>query len=722
MIKESEISMKFHPRAFSAFGSDLVTNDGVALTELVKNSYDAYASCVAIIFGSDSVNGQYIEIIDDGLGMTQEIVKNAWAVIATPYKMEHPSVERNGKKRMVSGNKGLGRFSAARLGKKMQIITYNEADVCFSAEINWETFVRSESIDKCKVFLKEYSRNALLKEIKEKTKTTNKTGTIIKIYDLNDNWNEESKINSLKASLARLISPFDNVDDFSIVLYLGKMGEAIKIEPHPFIKNPVYSICGEVDNNGNIRWTYKYAPKGKVLKTKKDIIDWNVASQGFDRGSSILASVDNVKDREEYHCGRFSFEIRAWDLDTDSIADIHETFNIRKREIRQTISHYKGLSVYRDNILVLPKSEATKDWLGIDIRRVSALGKRLSTSQMVGILSITSENNPELKDTTDREKLVDTDEYKQFCKVTESIILTLENLRNMDKKSNNVLKNPTLTDLLSPLEPSALESKIELMIQGGGSSEDILDVIHEYSADTEKNLNELNDRLIYYAQTASLGSISVVIMHEIRSGMTVIKRFLNRIKKILPVNDARTQEYYEDADASHQRLLEVANSFAPLYKKDIYKEKHKTQVVDAVKSSVRLIKAKKEAKNVEFILDVDQNCICTMHIGEFQTVLINLLDNACYWLRNTENKKIKISTRILQNTKKIELIVSDNGPGVIEEEKQKIFQPGVTAKPQGIGMGLVIVTELLNNHNCKIRLETPGEYKGATFVFDVPIE
>ena len=118
--------------------------------------------------------------------------------------------------------------------------------------------------------------------------------------------------------------------------------------------------------------------------------------------------------------------------------------------------------------------------------------------------------------------------------------------------------------MLSPFEPSALESKIELMIQGGGSSEDILDAIHEYSADTEKNLNELNDRLIYYAQTASLGSIAVVIMHEIRSGMTVIKRFLNRIKKLLLIPDERTREYFEDAEVSHQRLLEVANSFAPL--------------------------------------------------------------------------------------------------------------------------------------------------------------
>ena len=144
--------------------------------------------------------------------------------------------------------------------------------------------------------------------------------------------------------------------------------------------------------------------------------------------------------------------------------------------------------------------------------------------------------------------------------------------------------------------------------------------------------------------------------------------------------------------------------------------------LEAVESSVRLIKAKKEAKKIDFIIDIDENDVCTMHIGEFQTILINLLDNACYWLRNAKNKKIKISAKLSSNNKNMEIVVSDNGPGIIEEEKQKIFQPGVTAKPQGIGMGLVIVTELLNNHNCKIRLETPGEYGGATFAFEVPME
>lgn len=117
MTQKREIAMQFHPRAFAAFGSDLVTNDAVAVTELVKNCYDAYAYNSTVVFGNSMVDGNYIEIIDDGLGMTQKIVEESWAVIATPHKKKNPTVMRGGKVRRVSGNKGLGRFSAARNSK-----------------------------------------------------------------------------------------------------------------------------------------------------------------------------------------------------------------------------------------------------------------------------------------------------------------------------------------------------------------------------------------------------------------------------------------------------------------------------------------------------------------------------------------------------------------------------------------------------------------------------
>ena len=121
--------------------------------------------------------------------------------------------------------------------------------------------------------------------------------------------------------------------------------------------------------------------------------------------------------------------------------------------------------------------------------------------------------------------------------------------------------------------------------------------------------------------------------------------------------------------------------------------------------------------NNSFEIEIDPAATANMHTGELQTIFINLLDNACYWLQTIEGEK-KIKIQMTADSKeKFEVRVSDNGPGVQTDEKEKIFNPGITAKLGGIGMGLVIVTELLHKHNDTIRLEAPGDIGGATFVF-----
>src|SRR5699024_8216893 len=94
----------------------------------------------------------------------------------------------------------------------------------------------------------------------------------------------------------------------------------------------------------------------------------------------------------------------------------------------------------------------------------------------------------------------------------------------------------------------------------------------EYDLQNERQLNKLNERLVYYGQTASLGSVAVVIMHEILTGMTTIKRFLNKAQIYVSYFDERTMRYLEDANRSHQRLLDVTNSFTPLYRRDLRKK------------------------------------------------------------------------------------------------------------------------------------------------------
>ena len=696
-----QVAIKFHPRAFSAFGSDLVTNDCVAIAELVKNGYDAFATKIHV-----SVSSSVIEIKDNGIGMTRDIIKNAWAVIATPYKEKRPIIERNGKIRRVSGNKGLGRFSAARLGRYLEIITKNDDDQYITAEIDWESFVKSESMSDCHISM----------TVAESHDELVNSGTIIRIKGLYESW-DEKKITELKNALARLISPFDTIDDFSIELNYEAYAEAIHITPHKFIQKPTYSIIGSVTSEGDIVWKYKYAPKDHIVTLKDGELPWQDACRGFESMHAFM----NMP-YEEYKAGAFSFEIRAWDLDSDSIAEVSDTFKIGRREIRGNIAQYKGLSIYRDNVLVLPKSDATKDWLGIDIRRVSQIGRRLSTSQIIGMVNISSEFNQEIKDTTDREKLVDTLEYKQFCRIVESIIVIFENLRYIDKTPiPAVPERKGLNDLISPLSTVELVSKLEDAVNEGHNAEQLLETVRDYAAESEKALLQLNDRLTYYAQTASLGSVAVVILHEILTGMTVIKRFLKRFRNKIVGADAKTIEYLEDAETWHSRLVDVANSFAPLYRRTLKNEEHSCNLLDEINKSIRLVSSKKEAQDIDFVVNVPSNIIINVHSGELQTILVNLLDNAIFWINYSkrEDKKISIRSERTEDNK-INVVVNDNGMGIQQDEVDKIFQPGITSKPHGIGMGLVIVTELLNNYGCKVGTVVPGELEGATFVFELP--
>ena len=66
--------------------------------------------------------------------------------------------------------------------------------------------------------------------------------------------------------------------------------------------------------------------------------------------------------------------------------------------------------------------------------------------------------------------------------------------------------------------------------------------------------------------------------------------------------------------------------------------------------------------------------------------------------------------------------VHDSGPGIPEENAERVFWPGVTTKPGGIGMGLTVASEIVDAYDGKMALVQPGELGGASFQFDLPIE
>lgn len=704
-----DIPVTIHPRAFAAFGDELVTSDNVVLAELVKNAYDAYAFKVDI---SLIINGseQSLEICDDGLGMSIETIKKVFATVATPYKENSPVVTRiiNGKmkQRCVSGNKGVGRFSVAKIGKLISIYTKtSEMQSSVLVSIDWDRLRKANSLDKCTIKLND--------KPEEDPLIGKKSGTIIRIKELREFWSKD-KFLSLKDELSRLLNPFHTINDFSIHLIQKDNGNStdddLKIELNPFINNPVYSISGNVDTKGKVSWKYINNSITKK-RVQKGILPWDKSHYEFlNRGDEF----------DDYKCGPFSFEIRTWDLDSDSIRNVSESFNIKRSDIRKTISKFKGLSVYRDNILVLPKSNATKDWLGLDARRISEIGKRISTTQIIGMVNISSTDNPGLRDTTDRESLTDTSEYKQFSLILLGIIEVLQNERYNDRIGYQ--KPQPLGQLIDAQASEKLVSDVEDAVKKNRSGSDIVGIVKSYHSENKKKIEILTSRLTYYAQTASLGSVALVVMHEFLTGMNSVKRFLNKVKNHISTFDTRTNEYYGDAENGHKRLTELVNCFAPLCMKDLRKKFFQCDLRNSIKKAENLIKAKKISQDIEFDIGIPESISIAMSEGELQTIFINLFDNACYWIKESNNseKKVLVSLEKM-DSERVLVVVSDTGNGILPENAKKIFLPGVTSKVNGLGMGLVIVTELLSCRQCKIGLRIPSDTMGATFIFDLPI-
>lgn len=708
-IAESMIPLKMHPRVFAALGADLVTSDVVAVIELVKNSYDAFASEARVSFcrHEDSLL-PYLEIKDNGLGMTQKIIDEVWCTVATPYKETNPFVTYGDKVRRVSGAKGLGRLAVARLGKSLRMITKASEAESWEVNVNWNDIASADSVSACCISRKKYIGSLAPKGWH---------GTILQINDLNGNWTA-SEYGELKENLARLLSPFESKTEFRIFLKELDASDSnvVEIESPKFLDEPKYKILGDVDENGNVSWSYIFQPIDKRPgRETAGNISWE----------QIRIAASEEKDRqlpEEMQAGAFQFEIRAWDIGADDILEVASSFNIQKSYIRSAIRSHKGLSVYRDGILVLPKSENAKDWLGLDLRRVSKVGDRLSTSQIVGHISISADVNPKLMDTSDRERLAINDEYKQFSLILRSIVSILENERSQDRITTEPEK--PMEELFSKLSAENLLTEVIAIADEGGTLEDTMPVLRAFSKKIEDVKATLQQRMIYYSRLATIGTIAQMLVHEIRNSTTIIAYFLKLLtQKLRNEFTEDIERYYKKSETSVNRLEHLSSIFLPLANRMFNPKKRNCDLSQQVDDCLELVNKDLERLKIQTeTFFFQENIMLSVDPAEFSSMLLNLLTNAVYWLSQVPEGSRKIVIRCtLFGVSRCLISVDDTGPGIPDDYVEKVLWPGVTRKPNGIGMGLTVVAELVAGYDGKLAINHPGMLGGASFCFDLPI-
>jgi signal transduction histidine kinase len=701
--QRERVNLKIHPRVFAALGADLVTSDFVAIIELVKNAYDANAKRVSVRFRYDAAGQSYMEIEDDGIGMTHQTINDAWCVIATPYKTEHTHIGKGKRQRRVSGEKGLGRLSAARLGSKLILVTQANNEPCYELRVDWDELAEQTDLNACAVELEQVTPSPF-----------KQSGTTLRIENLRSDWAEET-LADLEENLARLLSPFASKDEFSIAIDVEKSDQSheLKIEPPGFLSHPKYRITGTVDIAGNIscEYTYSFEEAKRIVSLSYTWDQVQEAAERRDRGRKTTASSES---------GPFAFEIRAWDIGVEDIKSIESRFEY-KGNVRKAIAAHKGLSVYRDHVLVLPKSETAKDWLGLDLRRVSKTGTRLSTSQIVGYVSIAADSNPQLADTSDRERLVDNSATKDFKDLLVYIVSILEGQRDADRLRPAIALESR--NLFASLSADKLVDEIEVRANEGASVADVLPSIQEFRDSLGESRKELEERFVYYSRLATVGTIAHMLVHEIRNRTMVIGAFLQEASsRFGPFKDKVLSTAYTSAVSSLDTLERLADTFSPLASRTFRRRLKKTVVEERIRECCTIMSSELEKKKIRIQLPRT-----TTHVGvdpgEFDTILLNVMTNAAYWLTQVvdDSRVIEFHIGKAKQTGRIEVAVHDSGPGVSPDDAERVFWPGVTKKPGGIGMGLTVAAELVSDYAGKMWLQQPGKLGGASFFFDLPL-
>lgn len=234
---------------------------------------------------------------------------------------------------------------------------------------------------------------------------------------------------------------------------------------------------------------------------------------------------------------------------------------------------------------------------------------------------------------------------------------------------------------------------------------------------TIKKLRENQAKLVEAEKLASVGILASGIAHEINNPLTAVLTFSNLMLEQLPKDDRRYERLKmiaretERARNIVKRLLSFAKEI-PIKPEKININRPVTEIIDS-------LTAQGAFRDIEMILNTSENLpeiyADPAQIGQ---VVLNILLNSIHAI--TPPGKIEVSTMSVGNS--VEIIFSDTGCGIPEENINKIFDPFFTTKEidEGIGLGLAVSYGIIKKHGGDIEVKS-AVGKGSTFIVRLPV-
>ncbi len=720
MEEKGTLTPRPYARLITMIGDQLIRNEKIALMEIIKNSYDADASWVQIRFinfgrkDDDLIikKDSLIEIEDDGIGMTFNIIKDAWMNPASPYKyLKHKNNEnRTEKGRIIQGEKGIGRFAVYKIGSTVEIFTrpkkVNSKEIYLKCDLSIydEELLtkKAEKINKS-IFLDdikyEYKivdkpeniieREAIIQGTRQKRPSH---GTLIRISNLKGMWTE-GKIKEIFEDCLKLISPF-NKTDFTVDIILdGKtvFSSHEKNRLDDLLDMAPIKMKGNVKKDGSLKFTLN--GKESSLSLKEMAEDGSIRNHFFDKKGNLKRFPD---------CGPFSFDFYVFDFERR--ASLESQLNNEDRKLIRSHRIY----LYRDGVRIIPYGDPTDDWIGVDVRRGTVkAGYFLSNDQVVGYIGVSIKDNPDLRDKTNREGLMDIgNAYEDLRTIILGILGYLKKEFTKFKLDRELKKADRKRRKGLFIEEHKVEKDISSLINRFDKKKDKegIRIVKKLVKDYKEEKEVFEKRTEIVEDLAAVGMVVDAASHDLMIMMGRAAETLNFLVKISEADPIERTTLIENLDKLRGQFAFIGDQLhgiQPLFRSS--RRQSKDWRLKDIIEKVKLYYTVPIAKNKIYfnIEEKGKPLLVRCHEAVLLQCFINLMDNAAYWLTSSENKDKKI--KVLIDGNKSEVIFADSGPGVRKEDLSYIFQPFFSTKGiRGRGLGLYIARQLLERYDYEI--------------------
>jgi two-component system sensor kinase FixL len=238
---------------------------------------------------------------------------------------------------------------------------------------------------------------------------------------------------------------------------------------------------------------------------------------------------------------------------------------------------------------------------------------------------------------------------------------------------------------------------------------------------TRARMQELQHELLHASRLRSTGQLAGALAHELNQPLTAVANYLRGAQRLLDVPTPDLARVREAMNLAVQQTLRGGEIIRRLRAFVARGEiQHRPETVSKLieeASALALLGAKERNVRVTLRLPADLPKVQAERV-QVQQVLLNLMRNAVEAMEDERRRELTIEAQ--RESDHIRISVADTGPGLPEEVAAQLFQPFVTTKPEGMGIGLSICRTVVESHGGRIWAE-PNPDGGTIFNFTLPI-